>query len=468
MQFLCHIEVFNLDGLYQDCQDLSTIRGGGLAALKVGAEVAKALKVDNIVASASQGLFVLEAASQDAAEELVRDGLKKLDTWRVLQHGTVLVAATPYDEARFAEQRQELRARLRWRQMQAPTVRYPAPEMGVCDVDLVRPGRERAGEPGRIKVQSELTFERRKRGRGRRELLAQVLGWDPVEVGVPQDFEDLASAPLGAYGNLRDKLAVLSFDGNDFGAQTGQMSPQKLQDFSRRIQLQHTTYLRALADSDEFRKHGRYKEKIQLELLVYGGDEITLVVPAWLGWHALSELYRTLGETGANETYSAGLVFCHAKTPIHSVRRLVGDLVDVAKDARFYDGTGGKGNRATYQVLESFDALGRGVEDHLKERFRMSGGQGVALDARQIDMLNRNMGQWRMAISRKRLHALADPDRTATVSNPVAEVPGLLETKSKTSKKEELEKFAQSVGAAAFVHLLELWDYAQPELEAGQ
>ncbi|MBL8210330.1 MAG: hypothetical protein JNK87_06440, partial [Bryobacterales bacterium] len=135
MQFLCHVEVFNLIELFGDCQDLSTIRGGGLAALKIGADVAKAFEVDNIVGSASQGLFLLEAESQAAAEERVRKEVANLPAWRVLQHGTVLVAATPYDEGRFAEQRAELRARLRWRQMQATTVTYPTLDGEVCRID---------------------------------------------------------------------------------------------------------------------------------------------------------------------------------------------------------------------------------------------------------------------------------------------------------------------------------------------
>ena len=67
MKFLCAMEAVNLDNLFGDCEDLNTTRGGSLAVLWVGDEVARRLgdKVVRVISSgSSQGLLLVKARAR--------------------------------------------------------------------------------------------------------------------------------------------------------------------------------------------------------------------------------------------------------------------------------------------------------------------------------------------------------------------------------------------------------------------
>ena len=459
MSVLCNIEAVNLDSMLSDCQDLSTIRGGGLAVLNIATDVEAKLIADGVCCevisgSASQGLLEVFDVTWTKTEELVRGAIEDLP---LLEYATVMVSAMDYDPARFGEQRAELKARNRWLQMQTRSVVYPELLSDrVCNIDRVRPATPRPDLPEK-QWQSDFTFERRRLGKERkRGILREILGIDSEVVA---DLNELGGASK-KYGNLMDKIAVLKFDGNNFGKISDKCDPDQLKAFSRDVRGQHEQFFRNLVPSDTPRDGPWFtpEGKLRLEMLIYGGDEIAFIVPAWLGWKALecfmNHCAPLVPVAGLPMTYSGGLVFCHSNTPIHAVRDLAGRLADEAKH-RVPD----KGNYAAYQVLESFDAIGRDVGAFLDERLgpwdkKEDRWKGVVLEPRHVAALGSGMAEWRGVISRRKLHREAYGARGRDIMERGSDAPEGLKALLNDG----------ALGSGALIHLLELWDYVAPEV----
>lgn len=458
MNYLCLVEAMNLDSLFGDCEDLSTTRGGGLSVLNVGAAVAERLGVPegDTISWASQGLFRIAASDPGDIRGRIADALKA-DT--ILRHVTIFFAVREEGEpVRFRQTVSELRSDVRWQQMQAPSVIYPELKVGsqVCKIDLVRPAEERRDLRDK-NVQSDFSYERRKLGREqRRGLLQDILKRDDFEVA--EHLGGLA-AKCEKAGNAQDKIAILRFDGNNFGKKYAEAATfEDLRKFSTTIKDQQKQFFRALLQSSDGSipiKWWTPDGHLRIEIVVYGGDEITFVVPAWLGWEALRTFYEQASEW-PDVTYSGAVVFCHHKTPIHSAKRLASQLVDEAKER------GNRGNLAMYQVLESFDAIGRKVKEFLAERYKFTGEGGGCLDLEAISALTEAMPDLHGSLSRRKLHELVLgllDGRRAEYKDPLLM---LIEDKNvaPTRTRNLLERLHGCMGDAAFLHILELWDYA--------
>jgi len=117
---------------------------------------------------------------------------------------------------------------------------------------------------------------------------------------------------------------------------------------------------------------------LRLETLIWGADEMTLIVPAWLGYETVSLLLRELrpspmhwrftlrqhqgSPVERDLSHAIGLVFCHQKAPIQGISRFAGELAEWAKDIdRTRSGV-------AYAVLESFDRAGNNVHQLLELR----------------------------------------------------------------------------------------------------
>jgi hypothetical protein len=471
MMHYCYIEAVNLDNLFRDCQDLSTIRGGGLMALNVAEDVQRALGVpdkDLLTKGASQGLLRVEGSGEDSIRTKVEDLLPKLTPG---PYATVMAAVRPEDPAKFRELLASMKAEIRWRQMQSPSVVYPACDgQGVCQVDLVRPAKRRPGKP---EWQSDFTYSRRQFGRTKKhELVAELLRDLTPEFEVVNHISDLAGAPAGYDGNLKDKIAVLRFDGNSFGGIVSSCEkPEDFQEFSTKVRENQEAYFRRLLDPRrEFGgEHWWEGGKLRCEILVYGGDEVTLVVPAWLGWDALACFYDSANPfpefQGKQLTYSGGIVFAHSKAPIHTLRDLASGLADEAKRRAPRDEKSNivKGNFTACQVLESFDNIGSDIGDFLDKLYRFTSGKGILMDADFIHSLRTQMVWWRLAVSRRQLHGLVR--RMQSGEAPVeAEFRKLAENPDASNPPQNDLWEHHKRNPAFLLHLLELWDYVAPEL----
>lgn len=131
--------------------------------------------------------------------------------------------------------------------------------------------------------------------------------------------------------------------------------------FDEAIQLERAKYLaKTLTDFiDEDYPNGLgYNEEsspiIRLETLLWGGDEMLFVLPAWLGFEFLQRFYQS-AETwklsdGAPLTHAAGIVFCKAKSPIRIIQKLAKALAERVKEE-----CSREQSAWDYMVLESMD-----------------------------------------------------------------------------------------------------------------
>ncbi len=304
---------------------------------------------------------------------------------------TFVVAVARAEPSSLADARTELAARIRQAQLCQPALAPDLREDGrhrPCGLEGRRsavPERYRRTLAGRTLSLSTSVAHRLDRGRRLRAgIQLAVLGAARTiaaerlarigAFGYAPDLETLAACP--AMDRLDGKIAVIHLDGNRFGAiQDTLGDTDRQRAFDSCIQEGRAAFLATLLDAfidGHYRglalPHTRYPTQnaetpgLRLETLLWGGDELTLVVPAWLGFAVLQVFYDcTAGWTFEDGhptrkawplTHAGGLVFCHAHTPIARMRRLAQDLAEGVKERMPAEQPT---NAFDYLVLESID-----------------------------------------------------------------------------------------------------------------
>jgi hypothetical protein len=196
-------------------------------------------------------------------------------------------------------------------------------------------------------------------------------------------------------------------------------------------------------------------EKLRFETLLWGGDEIIWVVPAWKGWWTLARFYKHVVETpwefppGKTLTLAAGLVFCHHNAPIHRIMRLAKTLGDLAKHDR-------NRNLAAYQILETFDHAGPDVEAFRANRCPPgTSPPGLLLNGDAMMQAIGSVTNLKKVLPKRRLQHLVQ-DLYKEISPPAKPWEDLGETMVSL-----LSSIRTCFGEsnAAWLHLLDLWDY---------
>jgi len=539
--YYLRVEGVNLDQFVYDTQDLSTIRGGGLLLLQAtrpetlagilpkGAEL--------VTSGASQAMFRF-AANTPSEAQTVR---QQVETFlrRRYRHATFVVDVTE-DTGDFALAREALLARNRWRQMQSLSLavpepsRHPAADFGrpYCSVDMIRPAavsnRSRNREKQRVSrsVKARVDFGRR----AKQEFYARELGLDPASVPrdpVAWDFRQIAArGPCRASGDrqepdalrhLHDKIAVLYVDGNAFGAiqRASCNDVMRQQAWDEHVQgmrraALHSIWERAWQDPQWqgiLGKKDGQATYLRLETLLWGGDELIWVVPAWKGWETWQAFFDTVSRWPAWKfdgkitfplTHAAGLVFCHANAPIHRITGLAHELADLAKQVaknsvRRVDGPGAEHGESdgcseepafarfcdagVYHVLESFDQLGQRLED-ARRRHLPLGCMSQDLVLRPPEMLQvardlawmKGCGFPRGALYRilRLLQQGAWDQAEKWLVRAVREMPGVPRAPDQWAGHEQLSRFWPSRDddsavvrrkRVRWLHAAELWDY---------
>lgn len=473
-QYYLRVSGVNLAHSVYDTQDLNTIRGGGLMVLR-GAErqvlsepwpeLAAGLNIISIGASVALLEFCVETdqeaaqVREKAAAALARDPK--------LHEVTFVVDVVRAHDGPFEADRQRLMALNQHQQMTALTLAIPEenqdPECGVCDGDRLRPGPHVERRDGEDLRRSESVFQRRKYGKEqkkgfytdeiasdlpveeKRRLVTELVRWD-----FSHHFEDLTAHPPEAARGLAGKLAVIYFDGNGFGGLLRDVanSPALHSKFFDACQDLRREFLRQLlatmnADEDGWvntkcqSDDGRATEpRYRFETLLWGGDEMLWVVPAWKGWEVVERFYRffkaqvfrTCDDSSSEPhplTFAGGLVFASHKAPIQRLTALARKLADLAKDRMKREAKpeqdAGNAEQAkalryqnlfAYEVLESFDHTGgMKLDDYRKQRLP----QGA--DLAKLILNGEVMGEIAKAIRglkeadfpRSALHELARP-----------------------------------------------------------
>jgi hypothetical protein len=234
----------------------------------------------------------------------------------------------------------------------------------------------------------------------------------------------------------------------------------------------HTEFLRDLVASARgksswlFRrglKGGGTEDVLRLEVLLWGADEIVMVVPGWQGLATLDLFFRMSAgwrpfPDGQPVTYKAGIVFCNSKSDIHRAGKLARELGNFAK----LDGR----NSFAYQVLESFDHLGKRANAHFETGYYFSREKtSFVLSGDGIREFSRAAAQLKRQVARRQLHSygrwlvsgrgMDSPPSTVDCGTEWGGFTASLFPAATKGTKEQ----------AAWLHFIQLWDYFAEEKE---
>jgi hypothetical protein len=418
------VEAVNLNNFIVDTQDLSTIRGGSLLLLHavegLKDEFSNIEEFKEVSTGASVGLYEFEADDNTASEirDRVEDWLRNKEG---LHYATIMVDVQKAG-VEFGEDVQALTARNRWRQAQSQSIVLDAkPSDKLCEVDKVRPAFSQLRIHDEDRWVSQSVIDRRRYGRDMKQRFYQE------EIGRSRneevqsvhhskfvwDLEELANDP--GKGNLHHKIAIIYLDGNRFGRikQNAGNSRDVWEKFDQDVKSLRRQMLNELLETmghdPDWQSGGRYR----IETLLWGGDEIIWVVPAWKGWETLNHFYESSQRWLFNNEplrHAGGIIFCHHNAPIHRLTRLVRDLAEQAKI-----GDGRNHNRFAYEVLESFDHVGSDFDAYRRSRCvqpldldAKADQQSLILDARQMSFLRQQIGDLEESLSRRKLHDVVE------------------------------------------------------------
>ena len=388
-QYFLRVEGVNLANVLDDTDDLSTRRGGGLMLLNAVRQMPttfNAVTLKPIATGASVGLFEFDADDPKALAERVRTHFRHTqlkgeqeNDILPLSHGTFVVDVVHAGPDADADV-QLVMACNRWQQLQSPTVAlaglWKRDATAECYHDRVRPAVKgkrlpKHREETDPKYDASISVhDRHHYGRDARQRFYRAELGEGVH-DFTDEFAQIADrSELGddvAASNTDGKIAVLYVDGNKFGRRGREalkVRTDAYRQWSQGVRDHHKHLLESLlarADADVGWQgtNNEGRKALRLETLLWGGDEILWVVPAWKGWE-LAELFFGHGHVinGQPVTYAGGLVFCHTKAPIANVVKLAKRLGDVAKHA------GKDRHGLAYEVLESFDDITSDLTEH--------------------------------------------------------------------------------------------------------
>jgi hypothetical protein len=360
-KFALLIEAINIHAFVLDCQDLSTIRGGSILLLEAPERWREALptgpKLEVVTSGASRAVFVFEAKQPDETVSSLR---RYFATGRY-RYATVRVECVESCGDLLRDE-QVLTARVRWAQLRAPSLSMAGLAKGAapCEIDLVRP----AVQDGKHSASTEA---RREYGRTeKQQFLSRIARLE--QPAFCNDLGELAGDYPDA-GQLEDKMAIFAVDGNSFGKTLRDAAAEldlnhgsaqaMYQEFDRMLREFREKFFASLvkmADGPAWNKDG----KKRIELLMCGGDELKIAVPAWQGLWLAREFYRQasdlrFGDRGKKLEFAGALIFAHHKAPIHGLTALAEKLLEEAKRDR-------SEGRMSFLVMESLDPVGGGLD----------------------------------------------------------------------------------------------------------
>jgi hypothetical protein len=488
--YLLRIEGVNLDSFVYDTQNLSTVRGGGLALLNAVDWVAERFRLEPVTTGASAGIFRFEADGPDAAESVRAEvatflrthehpfetaGERTVQRRLSLGHATFVVDVVA-SSGDFVADREALLALNRWRQMQSPSLALAggATSSAVCGVDRRRPAavglRGPDGEPV-----SESVYQRWQYGRSQKQRFYEDLTGVSFEMGFSQSFEELTDDP--GRGNLHGKMAVLFLDGNRFGGIQDRhcTDAERQQHFDVELRRLRRELLADILDRarnlPDFRESGG-AGPIRFETLLWGGDEVLWVVPAWRGWWLL-EFFCERSRDWTIEfppevrvplRHAGGLVFCHHNAPIYRIRHAVAELARLAK-------VDPERNLVAYQVFESFDYAGGELAELRRRRSPPGlGDHDLLLEGSKLQGVLASASSLRDSLPHGQVLALVRrqvedaPAEDAQLAAHRAQILSALPPE----RRPDLDRLLARLGGeqVAWLHLAELWDYlAAPDTE---
>lgn len=480
MKYYLRMEGVNIGSFVGDVQDLSTIRGGSLLLLNSVDEVAEefANHLHPLTTGASNGTFAFDAEDDDKAETLRGEIARFLSTHQRLRHATFVVDVqrTGHD---FLFDREAVLARNRWRQWQQSTIVVPErnhdPTVRECAIDALRPGVCKGTVKGeKDKPVSSSAATRREYGRNMKHCFYAeqmkkyfkdcTIDRQSAGFSFVQDLQSLTSD--NSRENLDGKMAVIYLDGNSFGKIQSELcrTATEQKHFDTLLKERRAEALKSLLEMMHADPAGSNGEALRLETLLWGGDELIWVVPAWFGWRVLGNFYAISEEWQFKEkrlTHAGGMVFCHHNAPIHRICKLAKDLAEAAKiEAKKSEQPG---NLFQYVVLETFDHLGRDLESF--RRVQCPAEWKISLDGNSMLDVAADFATLKERFPRNKVFtgvhaALADAKTSGREFEEKFKI--RLEEIVSREARETVERLSGSHFGTApglWLHLADLWDY---------
>ncbi|MEE4355053.1 MAG: hypothetical protein V2I97_01195 [Desulfococcaceae bacterium] len=427
------VEMVNLDTSVYDTNDISTIRGGSFMLLEAVNGLENECKdvLEKISAGASAGLFRIKS---DSPEKAVTDAEKYLRE-ETGNHACFVLSTLEQGEESFSEIQEKLMAANRWKQMQQLSVPWGdgwKDGEKPCAKDGVRPGIEPDVTDGQKRLISASVEFRKAQGRKlRNRIYGRILGNSPSLPSFTDNMEELSRISDDDSDEYKDprvrgldgKIAFIYADGNKFGKIRSAFctDEKKLKDFDEAVQKKlRKPILENLIRDMQNDPNAKNGENIRLETLLWGGDEIEWVVPAWKGWDLLRILFsqKTFFPAADGEqiplTHGAGVVFCHHNAPILQIRRLAHRLADRAKErlsekmTEDYPADHESGNVFHYLVLESYDMLEGDLSAFLKEFYAPAKDDSLYMKGEEIAPFAQNMQILRSGFPRGKIYEIID------------------------------------------------------------
>ncbi|WP_020558179.1 hypothetical protein [Thiofilum flexile] len=384
------VEGVNLYANIYDTDQLSVIRGSSFL-YKDAIETIKESFKDHVVcisSGASSGLFLLKGGDAAQTVAAIKSKLTTPDSNQPFHLLTFMVVHTKANDLLAAKE--QLYTQLRLGQLQSLTLQPDRETTGKGQFSTIPCGLsgsriaasyEKTIQSDNKKTLSASIFQRWNYGRdSKKNYYAQQVNDTELQswldhFGFAEDIDTLCKVDAQ---KLNNKMAVVYLDGNGFSARQRkflesaggevhqQITNQKA--FDDTIQAQRKQFL---TETLRYLLPKQWNDMIRLETLLWGGDEMLLVMPAWEGFDFLQRFFAfnwhlANGEIGGDTTltHAAGIVFCQANTPIRIIQKLARELADGVKDISR------KENGWDYLVLESVDyPTNESLSGYFKERY---------------------------------------------------------------------------------------------------
>lgn len=478
-EYYLRVDAVNLDNFVFDTNDISTIRGGSFILLDaingIAAEFGEEL--ESIATAASTGLFAFQRAGADAA--YYSQVKAKVLNWLHEQangHATFVAAVEQGTDADFPLVLEKLETQIHRQQFRLPTVTIPEPAATSqeCFVDGWRPGviDYKADPDVEDASVSAATDFRRELGRERkRSIFRRILeDYEYDDALCARDLGKLARHDQ--MGVLSGKIALIHADGNSFGKTRRKTctSADDRKTFDELIQQNcRVPFLKSLlelarSDPDFQTTDEDGRQALRLEVLLWGGDEMTLVVPAWRGWQVLELFFnhaKGLNFKGHELSHRAAIIFCHHNAPILQIRRLAGELERQAKRSFARTPHITDHNALHYLVLESFDMLQGSFDKFLERYYQKIDFSSLLLRAAELPSLRENLSIIHQNVARSKLFGIIDAirhDRVTAIEKTRKRMVDLIALETGRQVANAIDALVKDDPARWYL-ITDLWDY---------
>jgi hypothetical protein len=206
-------------------------------------------------------------------------------------------------------------------------------------------------------------------------------------------------------------------------------------------------------------------KKLRLETLLWGGDEIEWVVPAWKGWEVLRLFYEFDPSPAYDKTpltHAAGIVFCHHNAPILQIRKLAHRLANLAKsNLTSIPKSREHGDIFHYLILESFDMLEGSLDAFLKDYYKPVDYKELLLNGLEMQSFSKDMKIVRSGFPRGKVYEIISALKEKKDVDDIKEQ-GIQSCSA--SRKEELRAAIESLlkgNINRWFLIADLWDFTK-------